>query len=118
MLNLKREQNTGSADFRKFPRIELHCPVTIIGFNTKASIIDFSLGGFYIETDCALALNQSQKVNLALKLPGEDKIVMVKCEVVYREEFGFGCKLHDPAPDIIQVLERCFTVFSSTLPME
>ena len=118
MLNLRRAYINPSADLRENPRIEFHFPVAIIGVESKASVVDFSLGGFFIETDSPAKLATGQKVNLALKLPGEKNGIMVKAEVVYKEETGFGCKLCDPTPETNQVLERCFGLFSCTLPLD
>jgi len=118
MLNLRRAYIQTGADLRENPRIEFHFPITIIGLEARAFVVDFSLSGFFIETDSAAKLRVGQKVHLALKLPGEKTGIIVKADVVYTVSDGFGCKLCETAPETIQVLERCFNLFSSTLPVE
>lgn len=117
MLDLKREHIDKDNELREEPRIEFHFPVTIIGFDTKACVVDFSLSGFFIETDLSRMPNPGQKVNIALKLPFEQKTITVRAEVVYRAGKGFGCKLCNPSDENREALERCFTVFSGTLPV-
>lgn len=117
MLDLKREHIKTNAELREDPRIEFHVPATIIGIDAEAFIIDFSLGGFYIETDSSKVPSKGQKVNIALKLPNERNGVTVKAEVVYEGKNGFGCKLCDPAPEAKLILARCFNIFSETLPV-
>lgn len=117
MLELKRKHVETNSDLREDPRIEFHLPATIIGIEAKANIVDFSLGGFYIETDAPNLPEKGQRLNIALKLPSETTGITVKAEVVYQTSSGFGCKLCDPAPDTLRALERCFDIFSSTLPV-
>ncbi|MDA8141859.1 MAG: PilZ domain-containing protein [Desulfobacteraceae bacterium] len=117
MLNLRRAHRKTNAELREDPRIEFHVPATIIGVDANACIIDFSLGGFYIETDAAKVPTVGQRLNIALKLPNEKTGISVRAEVVYQAKDGFGCKLCDPSPDTMRVLERCFNIFSGTLPI-
>ena len=101
-----------------FPRIEFHYPVTIIGMDTHAKIIDFSLNGFYIETRQVDSLSKGQRVNLALKLPDEIKSILIKAQLVYLDERGFGCQFTELAPDAKAVLERCFDLHAGMLPID
>jgi len=117
MLDLRRKYIQTRAELRENPRIEFHLPVTIIGVDTEAYVIDFSLGGFYIETDATKMFNTGQKVKIALKLPCERNGIAVKAEVVYRSPNGFGCKFCNLLPETRQALERCFNIFSETLPI-
>lgn len=117
MLDLKREHINKHSELREEPRIEFHFPVTIIGFDTEACVVDFSLGGFFIETDSTAMPKPGQKVSIALRLPTEQKTITVRAEVIYRAGKGFGCKLCNPSPENRDILERCFTVFSGTLPV-
>ena len=71
MLNLQRKFVDMNADAREYPRIEFHFPVAILGIDAEAKIIDFSLNGFYIETDSVTRITPCKKINLALRLPGE-----------------------------------------------
>ncbi len=118
MLNLQRNFSSVSTDFRVNPRIEFHYPVVIIGVDANAHIIDFSLGGFYIQTDSPLRMVKNQKVKLIIKLPEERAGVTVKVEVVHLDENGFGCRLCDPQPDVNRVLSNYFNMFSGMLPIE
>ena len=117
MLDLRREFIQTIRELRANPRIEFHLPVTMIGIDAKASLIDFSLGGFYIETDATVTPRIGQRLNIALKLPSEHSGITVKAEVVYRAKGGFGCKLCDHPPETRRALERCFNIFSETLPV-
>lgn len=117
MLNLRREHVEKSEDLREDPRIEFHMPATIIGIDSKASLVDFSLGGFYIETHTNRIPKPGQKLNIALKLPTERIGITVKAQVVYCSDEGFGCRLLERTAEIIDVLERCFHIFSGTLPV-
>lgn len=117
MLNLRRKHVEPASESREVPRIEFHLPATIIGIDAKASIVDFSIGGFYIETDPRKMPGRGQRVNIALKFPNESTGITIKAEVVYRTTDGFGCKLCDPNEETLQVLERCFNIFSGTLPV-
>lgn len=117
MLDLRRKHIETNSDLREDPRIEFHLPATIIGIDAKANIVDFSLGGFYIETDAPKIPQRGQRLNIALKLPNESSGITIKAEVVYQTNKGFGCKLFEPTPDAIQILERCFNIFSGTLPI-
>lgn len=117
MLDLRRDYLQKNAESRENPRIELHLPVTIIGLDADAGIIDFSLGGFYIETEAVTRLKNGRKVNIALKLPSEPNLITAKIEVVYCTRNGFGCKLCDPGPEVRRALRICFDMFSETLPV-
>jgi len=117
MLNLRRKHIDTKKDLREDPRIEFHLPATIIGIDAEAFIIDFSLGGFYIETDSHQSPKVGHKVNIALRLPTERNSITVKAEIVYQKDKGFGCKLSSPTPEVLGVLERCFDIFSGTLPV-
>lgn len=117
MLNLQRKWISVSDDYRSKPRIEFHFPVAIIGGDSQARIVDFSLSGFYIETDSVMSVAPNQKINLALKLPGEYNAIRLKAEVVHRDARGFGCKFCDMAADVTRALENCFNIFSGTLPV-
>jgi hypothetical protein len=117
MLNLRREHVEKTKDLRGDPRIEFHIPAAIIGIDSEASIIDFSLGGFYIETHSNQILKPGQKVSISLKLPNERIGITVKAQVMYSSDGGFGCKLLEPTVETISVLEECFNIFSGTLPV-
>ncbi len=117
MLNLQRKWISVRDEYRSKPRIEFHFPVAIIGNDSQARIVDFSLSGFYIETDSVLKVSPHQKINLALKLPGEDTAITLKAEVVHRDTKGFGCKFCSMGDRVYRALENCFSMFSGTLPV-
>lgn len=118
MLNLRRKHIDTNSEQRETPRIEFHEPATIIGIDSEAHVVDFSLGGFYIESESSTGLKVGQRINIALKLPNERNGITVKAEVVYGTAKGFGCKLINPTPNAIATLERCFAIFSGTLPVD
>lgn len=118
MLNLQRKHIGMDAELRVYPRIEFHFPITIIGVDTNAQIIDFSLNGFYIETDQVNKMKKDQKINLALKLPDENILITVKAIIVHLDQLGLGCKFWNPNPETIEALESCFEVYSGMLPIE
>jgi len=105
-------------EYRSEPRIELHYPVALIGFDARARIIDFSLGGFYIQTDSPLPLIENQKIKLLLRFPEEKAGLTVKVEVIHQDKGGFGCRLYDVQPEANSVLLKYFNMFSGMLPIE
>ena len=118
MLNLQRNWIDVNSDARINSRIEFHHPVVILGIDTMARIMDFSVGGFYIKTDQMAKINKGQRLNLALKLPEESAFMTIKALVVHRDEAGFGCKLLNQNDKEQQALAQCFELFSGMLPME
>ena len=118
LLNLQRKHINIDIESRMLPRIEFHYPVTIVGIDSDSRIIDFSMNVFYVETDQVARIIKKQKINLALKLPGEKTAITIKVEVVYRDGCGFGCKFWNPNPEVLQSLERCFDIYSGMLPFE
>lgn len=118
MLNLQRKHIGMDTELRVYPRIEFHYPVAIIGIDANAQIIDFSLNGFYVETDQVDEIKMDQKINLALKLSDEKILITVKAKVVHRDESGFGCKFWNPNPEVTEALERCFDLYAGMLPIE
>ena len=78
-------------------------------------IINQSDDGFYIETELSSMPKTGQKVKIALRLPSERNVITLKAQVVYENSEGFGCKLCDPTPETLGILERCFDIFSGTL---
>ena len=118
MLNLQRNSIDVNSDSRINSRIEFHHPVVILGIDTMARIMDFSVGGFFIETDQMAKINMGQRLNLALKLPEERAFMTIKAQVFPRDEAGFGCKLLNQNDKERQALEQCFELFSGMLPIE
>ncbi len=118
MLNLRRKHINTNEEARENPRIEFHEPATIVGIDAEAHVVDFSLGGFYIESHSSNFLKVGQRINIALRLPNERNSINVRATVVYTNGDGFGCQLNNPTPDTIATLERCFTIFSGTLPVD
>jgi hypothetical protein len=118
MLNLQRKHIGMDTELRVYPRIEFHYPVAIIGIDANAQIIDFSLNGFYVETDQVDEIKMDQKINLALKLSDEKILITVKAKIVHRDKSGFGCKFWNPNPEVITALERCFDLYAGMLPIE
>lgn len=118
MLNLQRNMTRVINEYRADPRIEFHYPVVLIGFDANARIIDFSLGGFYIQTDAPVKIKESRKIKLFLRFPEEKSGVTVKAEVVHQDQNGFGCKLYDVQPRANYVLSKYFNMFSGMLPID
>jgi hypothetical protein len=118
MLNLKRKLTSVSAEARVNPRIEFHYPVSILGIDANARIVDFSLGGLYIESECSMQILNNQKVSLILRLPEEKAGVIAKAQIIYRDQHGFGCKFCDIQPNVLKVLSSYFNMFSGILPIE
>ncbi len=118
MLNLKRNMASVNAEYRLDPRIEFHYPVVLIGFDVDAHIIDFSLGGFYIQVDSPAHIIKDQKIKLFLKFPEENVGITVKAKVVHQDKNGFGCRLYDVPPKASSILSRYFDMFTGMLPIE
>ena len=118
MLRFQRDLKKVNSDSRDNSRIEFHHPIVILGIDTMARILDFSLGGFYIETTQKAKINNGQSLSLALKLPEEKAFMTLKAQVVHRDDKGFGCRLLSQGPKEAQALKKCFDVFSGMLPID
>lgn len=117
MVNLRRKHISVKAERRNNTRIEFHLPVVILGVDTKAQIVDFSLDGFHIALGKKTTLAIGRHINLALRLPSEKNVLKIKAKVVYKDEKGIGCRFIDQTPQLQDVLERCFNIFNATLPI-
>ena len=104
-------------DCRQQPRLEFHLPVTIMGVNVRARILDFSRSGFYIQIDGAAFFSEGQSLKLALRFPGEENVSVIKVRVQRTEENGIGCSFLDPDPGTQELIDRNFDIFSGTLPI-
>ena len=118
MVLFKRRHIEVDADRRRNTRIEFHIPVVILGIDAEAQIVDFSLEGFHIELTSDLELAVGQQIYLALRLPTEKDPLRIKAKIVYIDGKGIGCRFTEIAPPLLAKLERCFNVFTSTLPIE
>jgi len=105
-------------DRREKPRIAFHVPTAVIGVNQKAQVIDFSLGGFFIQIDNAEVFKEGQQVRLAMRFPHEKTVTIIKATVVRTEENGFGCQFVDLDSVVYELLEKNFGIYSATLPLE
>jgi hypothetical protein len=118
MVTFRRKFVAVPSDRRRHTRIEFHFPVVILGVDDQAQILDFSLDGFYIELRSGKQLNIGQLINLALRLPIEREPLRLKAKIVYKDSQGIGCRFMDLTPPVFERLERCFNVFTATLPVD
>lgn len=118
MVNLRRKHIQVKAERRSATRIELHIPVVILGVDTKAQIVDFSLDGFHIELGTQTALEVGRHINLALRVPFEKGVIKIRAVVVYKDEKGIGCRFINLTTQNYDLLERSFNIFNSTLPID
>ena len=103
---------------RRQPRYEFHLPVSIMGMDMQARVLDFSLVGFYIQVDCTSSFSAGQLLRLALRFPGERNLSMIKVRVERLEKQGIGCAFIDLDPTSQELIERNFDIFSGTLPIQ
>ncbi|MBI5894604.1 MAG: PilZ domain-containing protein [Desulfobacterales bacterium] len=118
MVKFQRNYLPVDEDFRRQPRIEFQLPVSIIGFEVQAYILDFSLEGFYIQVDRAADFNEGQSLRLALRFPAERNLSMIKVRVARIDTHGIGCEFIDLEPTMKELIDRNFEIFSSTLPIQ
>jgi hypothetical protein len=118
MTNLNNESMQGNSDRRKHPRIAFHVPVSVMGLNEKARVVDFSLNGFFVQMDARGKLKEGQQVRLALRFPQEKASTVIKAKVVHIDQNGFGCQFVNLSPLINEQLEKIFDMYSGTLPIE
>ena len=118
MIKFRRNSIKVDSELRTNSRIEFHHPVVILGIDNKARILDFSLGGFYIETDQIAKIKNDQRLNLALKLPDEKAYMALKAKVVHKEDNGFGCMILSQSHEETEALKECFALFSGMLPID
>jgi len=118
MVKFQRNHLPVNKDYRRQPRIEFQLPVSIIGFEVQASILDFSLEGFYIQVECAADFNEGQSLRLALRFPSERILSMIKVKVARIDAHGIGCEFIDLEPATKELVDRNFEIFSCTLPIQ
>jgi hypothetical protein len=118
MVNFKRKSIKVRKDLRQKPRLEFHEPVTIMGLNETAQIIDFSVTGFFVQSGLVGQLKKGQQVRIAIRFPFEKGITVIKAKIVRTEENGFGCRFVDIDVPLLALLERSFDFLSTTLPAE
>ena len=116
--NLSSETMQGNSDRRKYPRISFHVPVSVMGLNEEARVVDFSLNGFFVQMNARSKLTEGQQVRLALKFPHGKTSTVIKAKVVYIDQKGFGCQFVHLSPLINEQLEKIFDMYSGTLPIE
>jgi hypothetical protein len=114
----REKSEPGKKDRRKRPRIAFRIPATVLDLNEKVQILDFSMGGFFVQTDIAGKLEAGRQVRLALRFPDEEKISIIKVKIVRTADNGFGCRFVNLDPPLYELLERNFNIFSATLPIE
>lgn len=118
MVSLRRQYKSVTAERRNNTRIELHLPVVILGVDERAQIIDFSLNGFHIETRSQTRLETGRHITLALQLPSERGILKIRAKVVYQDSKGIGCEFINLTPHLAATLQRCFSIFNATMPVD
>jgi hypothetical protein len=118
MVTLRRQYIDVTNNHRTNQRIEFHYPIVILGIDEKARILDFSPDGFYIELSSKTDLAVGRHLNLALKLPTENRVLKMRARVVHQDGIGIGCQLVDTTPKLYESLTRCFNTFNATLPIE
>ena len=113
------EQNEPDMDIdrRKDPRIDFHLELTIEGYKGATEIRDLSLGGLLIKLDDPSHFSPGDVIVLVMLLPFEDKPVDVKAKVVRRTPEGIGVEYVKLSPYHRMVLEQCFHIFRSTMPI-
>ncbi len=118
MVKFQRNLLPVERECRRHPRFEFHLPVSIIGMNVQARILDFSLVGFYIQVDGTSSISEGQFLRLALRFPGERNLSIIKVRVERIEAQGIGCAFVDLDPATQALIERNFDIFSATLPIQ
>ena len=118
MTNRINESTQGSSDRRKHPRIAFHVPVSVMGLNENARVVDFSLNGFFVQIDARSKLKEGQQVRLALKFPHGKTSTVIKAKVVHIDQNGFGCQFLHLSSSINELLEKNFDIYSGTIPIE
>jgi hypothetical protein len=93
-------------------------PVSIIGVEAQAFILDFSLEGFYIRVERTADFKEGQSLRLALRFPSERNLSMIKVRVARIDAHGIGCEFVDLEPTTKELIDRNFEIFSATLPIQ
>ena len=86
-----RAASLGVREKRKYPRKQVHPPVTIhlgSGVQAHAYCVDLSVGGAFLETDAVAAFGAA--VTLAFSLPGVDGPAMIPAIVRWTKPGGMG----------------------------
>ncbi len=117
MLYLRRDNIKVRFERREHPRIEFHCPVTLYGHDLEANILDFSLGGFFIETRVKDQIKLNKHIDLIVKLPTEDNVILLSTKVVNIQKDGIGCMFTNLSHEKFLKLDECFSLYQQMLPI-
>ena len=102
---------------RLCPRIDLDLPVAIKGFKGINKTKDFSTGGMFIQTPNIANFKPGDNIDLAAKLPLDEKPIRLKAEVAHVSRRGIGVRFKDIMGSVHSAIENTFRVFQATIPL-
>jgi hypothetical protein len=104
-------------DKRKTPRIDFHLEVVVKGCEGTTEIRDLSLGGLFIRLEDVAKLSEGDVVHLVMQLPFEKTPLYVRARVVRVTSEGIGVEYMNLLPHQEMIIEQCFHIFKSTIPI-
>lgn len=117
MIDVRSQNIEVSHERRQHPRLEFRCTALFGHLKGVLRVTDLSLNGLFVEIEDKVGLEPGRVVSLAIKLPTEDKAVLLKAKIVNVNKRGVGCYFVDLVPRNVKAIENCFETFRDTLPL-
>jgi len=108
MVTFRRQNIKVRYERREFPRIEYHSQAAIRGIAGMASIIDFSIGGVFLELNSKHNLKPDDIIHITIKLPTEPEAIHIRAKIMNIEHDGIGCMFVDVTSHLKEILENFF----------
>ena len=105
-----------SKEKRKDPRIDLFVQVRI-KHQGLHKVKDLSLSGLFIQTPNTSQFKTGDQIEVAMRLPLEDKLTRLDARVARVATNGIGVKFVKVPSNEQVALRYCFDIFKHTLPL-
>jgi hypothetical protein len=117
MIDVRSQHIEVSNERRQHPRLEFRCTALFGHLKEVLNVTDLSLNGLFVEVADKAGLEPGRVVSLAIKIPTEDKAVLLKAKVTNVNKRGVGCHFLDLTPKSFETIKNCFETFRDTLPI-
>lgn len=118
MIDVRSQHIEVSNERRQYPRLEFRCTVLFGHLQEVLHVTDLSLGGLFVEVADKTGLDPGRVVSLAIKLPTEEKAILLKARVANVNERGVGCQFEELSQKSFEAIKNCFETFRDTLPIQ
>jgi len=117
MIDIRSSCKRVNYEFRRHPRLELHCDAAVQGLGSVFTVTDISLGGVFIEPKKPVIVTMGQIKHLFLQLPEEERRIQVKVKFVNQNKRGIGCEFVGLSIVNTYLIDKCIDDFRHTLPI-